>query len=320
MIYRTLGPEGLKVSAIGLGGRRLSDPHTATQNDDSKAQALVDHAIARGVTMIDTADVYADGENEEMFGRILSGGRRQKVVLATKFGFITRPDGKRGVDGRPEYAVACCEASLRRLKTDVIDLYYLHRVDPKVPIEDTMGALARLKDQGKIRHIGISAASAENVRRAAKAHPITALQSEYSLWARGVEPDVLPACRDNGIGFVAYYPLGMGFLAGAIRTADSLGPKDSRRKRAFLRDESIGPHWRRLLELKALADEKGCTLGQLALAWLFAQGRDVVAIPGTSQIPHLDDNLIAADIELGKRDIERIDALYSPGENAIDSN
>ena len=316
MKYRTLGPGGLKVSAIGLGGRRLSDNHTDTQNDDVKAQALVDHAIASGLTLIDTADMYANTKNESLFGRILAGGRRQKVVLATKFGLVTNADGSRGINGRPDYAVAACEASLKRLNTDCVDLYYLHRVDPNVPIEDTVGAMARLKEQGKIRQLGLSEAGAATLRRACKVHPIAALQSDYSLWARDYEDDTLPACRELGIGFVAYYPLGMGFLAGAIREVEALGPNDSRRKTPRLQDENIGHNWGLLLNLRDIANEKGCTLSQLALAWILAQAPDYIAIPGTSQIPHLADNLAAADVELSADDLARIDEIFPRGGSA----
>lgn len=314
MQYRTIGPkelgDRLEVSAIGFGGRRLSDNHTETQNDDAKAQAVIDRALELGLTLIDTADSYGNTENESMFGRILEGGRRQKVVLCTKFGMVTKPDGTRGINGRPDYVAKACEASLKRLQTDVIDLYYLHRVDPEVPIEETVGAMARLGEAGKIRHIALSEAGPETLRRASKVHPIAALQSDYSLWARDYEADTLPACRALGIGFVAYYPLGMGFLAGAIRAVDALGPKDSRRRTPRFQDENIGHNTERLMELKDIAEEKNCTLGQLALAWILAKGKDYVAIPGTSQIPHLEDNLRAADIALTATDIARIEAVF----------
>ncbi len=320
MQYRTIGPDGLpeklKVSAIGLGGRRLSDNHTETQGDDARAQALLDRAIELGLTLIDTADIYANTANESLFGRLLKGGRRDKVVLATKFGMVTNPDGSRGINGSPGYARQACEASLKRLQTDVIDLYYLHRVDPDVPIEDTVGAMAALKKEGKIRHLALSEAGPETLRRACKVHPITALQSDYSLWARDYEADTLPACRELGIGFVAYYPLGMGFLAGAIRAVDALGPKDSRRKTPRFQDENIGHNTELLMDLKDIADEKGCKLSQLALAWILARGKDYIAIPGTSQIPHLEDNIRAADIRLSAEDMARIDAIF-PREGAV---
>jgi aryl-alcohol dehydrogenase-like predicted oxidoreductase len=316
MQYRTLGPDGLRVSAIGIGGRRLSDNHTETQNDDTRAQALIDRAIDLGVTLIDTADMYAETRNESLFGRLLAGGRRDKVVLATKFGFVRHDDGTRSICGRPDYVRQACEASLKRLQTDVIDLYYQHRVDPDTPIEETVGAMARLRDEGKIRHLGLSEAGPETLRRASAVHPISALQSDYSLWARDYEADTLPACKALGIGFVAYYPLGMGFLAGAIHAVDALGPKDSRRATPRLQDENIAHNTELLMKLKDIADEKGCKLSQLALAWILARGPDYVAIPGTSQIPHLEANAAAADVVLTAEDMARIDAIF-PREGAV---
>jgi aryl-alcohol dehydrogenase-like predicted oxidoreductase len=313
MQNRTLGPDRLTVSAIGIGGRRLSDNHTETQNDESKAQALIDRAIDLGVSLIDTSDSYADTENESLFGRILSGGKREKMVLATKFGMISKPDGSRGVCGQPDYVTKACDASLKRLQTDVIDLYYLHRVDPDVPIEDTVGAMALLKEQGKIRHLGLSEAGPETLRRATAIHPISALQSDYSLWVRDYEADTLPACKALNIGFVAYYPLGLGFLAGEIRAVDALGPKDSRRRNARFQDDNIGHNTGLLIQLKDIADEKGCKLSQLALAWILAKGPDYVTIPGTSQIPHLEDNAAAADITLTSEDLARIEKIFPPG-------
>lgn len=312
MRTRTLGPEKLKVSAIGLGGRRLSDNHTQTRGDEAAARALVDHAVARGLTHIDTSDSYDDTRNESLFGRLLAG-KRDKVVIATKFGFVTRDDGTRGICGHPDYVPRACEASLKRLDTDVIDLYYLHRVDPDVPIEDTMGAMARLKDAGKIRHIGLSEAGPETLRRACQVAPVAALQSDYSLWTRDYEADTLPACRALGIGFVAYYPLGSGFLAGAIREIDALGDKDSRRRHPRLQDGNLARNRALLEKLNDIAGEKGCKLGQLALAWILARGDDYVAIPGTSQIAHLDDNIDAAEIALTPDDMARIDAIFPAG-------
>jgi aryl-alcohol dehydrogenase-like predicted oxidoreductase len=315
MQTRELGKDKLRVSAIGLGGRRLSDAYTETRGDTSKAQALIDHAIERGLTHIDTSDSYDATRNESLFGKILAG-KRDKVVLATKFGFVTRDDGSRGICGHPDYVPKACDASLKRLNTDVIDLYYLHRVDPDVPIEDTVGALARLKEAGKIRHIGLSEAGPETLRRATKVHAIAALQSDYSLWTRDYEADTLPACKELGIGFVAYYPLGSGFLAGAIREVDALGSEDSRRNHPRLQDENFNRNTALLLKLKDIATEKNCKLGQLALAWILARSPDYVAIPGTSQIPHLDDNIDAADIILTADDMARIDAIF-PRQGAV---
>jgi aryl-alcohol dehydrogenase-like predicted oxidoreductase len=315
MQTRFLGKDRLAVSAIGFGGRRLSDAYTETRGDTSKAQALIDHAIERGLTHIDTSDSYDASRNEQLFGKILAG-KRDKVVLATKFGFLTRDDGSRRICGRPDYVPQACDASLKRLNTDVIDLYYLHRVDPDVPIEDTVGAMVRLREAGKIRHIGLSEAGPETLRRATKIHAITALQSDYSLWTRDYEADTLPACKELGIGFVAYYPLGSGFLAGAIRDVDALGDKDSRRKHPRLQDENFDRNTALLLKLRDIATEKGCKLGQLALAWILARSPDYVAIPGTSQIPHLDDNINAADIALSADDMARIDAIF-PRQGAV---
>lgn len=312
MQYRTLGTEGLRVSAIGLGGRRLTDYDTKTRSSEELAQAVVDHAIERGLTHIDTADSYDQTRNESLFGRLLAG-KRDKVVLATKFGLIRNDDGTRGVCGHPEYVPKACEASLARLQTEVIDLYYLHRVDPDVPIEETVGAMARLKEAGKIRHIGLSEAGPETLRRACRVAPVAALQSDYSLWTRDYEADTLPACRELGIGFVAYYPLGSGFLAGAIREIDALQEDDSRRQHPRMQDDTIGHNRALLQKLNEVAREKDCKLGQLALAWILARGKDYVAIPGTSQIAHLDDNIAAADIALSADDMASIDGIFPAG-------
>lgn len=309
MRYRELGPDKLRVSAIGFGGRRLSDPHTETETDEAKARAVIDRALELGLTLIDTSDSYADTENEKLFGRLLIG-RRDKVVLSTKFGMARKADGARTIDGRPEYAAAACEASLKRLKTDCIDLYYLHRVDPDVPIEDTVGAMARLKEQGKIRCLGLSEAGPETLRRAAATHPITALQSDYSLWTRDYEADTIPTCMELGIGFIAYYPLGRGFLAGAIRSVDQLGTRDGRRRALRFQEENIGVNLDLLLKLRDIAEGKGCTVGQLALAWILNRGPGYLAIPGTSQIAHLEENIAAAEITLDDADMARIDALF----------
>lgn len=311
MHTRTLGPDGLKVSAIGFGGRRLSDPHTATCEDEDAARAVIDRAIELGCTFFDSASSYADGKNEELFGRLLKG-RREQVVIATKFGIVRLPEGGRAVCGRPDWTMESCEAALKRLDTDVIDLFYLHRVDPDVPIEETVGAMANLKEQGKIRYIGLSEAGPETLRRACKVHQVAALQSEYSLWTRDYEADTLPACKELGIGFVPYYPLGRGFLAGAVRTIEELGPKDGRRRAIRLQPENIRRNLELLAQLMDLADEKGCKVGQLALAWILRKGPDYVPIPGTTRIAHLEDNLAAADIALTPEDMARIEALFPP--------
>ena len=309
MQYRKLGPDKLVVSAIGFGGRRLSDPHTETENDETKARAVIDRALELGLTLIDTSDSYANGENEKLFGRLLKG-RRDKVVLCTKFARVRAADGGRAIDGRPEYAAAACEASLKRLQTDVIDLYYLHRMDTNVPIEDTVGAMVKLKEQGKIRHLALSEAGPETLRRATKVHPISALQSDYSLWTRDYEADTLPVCEELDIGFVAYYPLGRGFLAGAIRSVDQLSQRDGRRRALRFQDQNIGRNLDLLVKLGDIAAQKECKIGQLALAWILHRGPGYTAIPGTSKIAHLEDNVAASEIALSDDDLSRIDALF----------
>ncbi|MDX1483515.1 MAG: aldo/keto reductase [Alphaproteobacteria bacterium] len=309
MRYRELGPDKLRVSAIGFGGRRLSDPHTETENDDSRARAVIDRALDLGLTLIDTSDSYDEGENEKLFGRLLAG-RRDAAVLATKFGMARAADGARIFNGRPEYAAKACEASLERLQTDVIDLYYLHRVDPEVPIEETVGAMAQLKAEGKVRHLGLSEAGPETLRRAAQVHPITALQSDYSLWTRDYEADTLPACAELGIGFVAYYPLGRGFLAGEFRSVDTLGERDGRRRALRFQDQNIAHNLDLVRGLEEIAGDKACTVGQLALAWILNRDPSYVAIPGTSRVAHLEENIAAAEIDLSDADMARIEALF----------
>jgi aryl-alcohol dehydrogenase-like predicted oxidoreductase len=305
---RQIGP--LRVSAIGLGCMGMTpiygDP------DPDEAIATVQRAIDLGVTMIDTADAYGGGRNEELVGRALAG-RREGVVLATKFGNIRIADGKPEVNGRPDYVPRACDASLKRLGVEVIDLYYLHRVDPGVPIEDTVGAMARLIERGKVRHIGLSEAAAPTVRRAQAEHPIAALQTEYSLWTRDVEPEILPACRELGVGFVAYSPLGRGFLSGTITSSAALAESDRRRDHPRFAQENIERNLGLLDALRAVAAGKGCTPAQVALAWLLAQGEDVVPIPGTKRRKYLEENAAAASIELSAADLARIDAALPPG-------
>lgn len=308
MQYRTLGSEKLKVSAIGLGCRNLTDRYG--RDDDQAAIAVFHRAIDLGVTLMDTADMYAMGDNEELLALALKG-KRDQVVLASKFG-ITRglaDHEGRPVDGRPEYVRTACERTLKRLEVETIDLYYLHRVDPKVPIEDTIGAMVELKNEGKIRHIGLSEAGADTLRRANAVHPITALQSEYSLWTRDYEKDQIPACREIGCGFVAYYPMGQGFLSGTMTRLKDLSPEDRRRRLPRFTDENIASNLSLLEALDAVAKDKGCALSQLALAWILAQGENFIPIPGTSSIAHLEENAAAADIELTAEDLARIDAI-----------
>jgi aryl-alcohol dehydrogenase-like predicted oxidoreductase len=268
---------------------------------------VLNHALDIGVNFLDTADMYGVGRNEQLLGEILKT-RRDEVVLATKFGNVRAPNGDfLGVDGRPEYVRAACDASLARLGVDHIDLYYQHRVDPNVPIEETVGAMAELVKAGKVRHLGLSEASAATLRRAVKVHPITALQSEYSLWTRDVEDEVLPTARECGIGFVPYSPLGRGFLTGAIRNADQLANDDWRRSNPRFQGENFAVNQRLVQAVTQIAAEKRCTPAQLALAWLLHQGPDIVPIPGTRRIERLDENAAATRIELTDDDLQRIE-------------
>lgn len=301
---RTLGREGLTVSAIGLGCMGMSDFYGPA--DRATNLTVLNHALDLGVSFLDTADMYGVGRNEELLGELLRT-RRNEVVLATKFGNVRGSNGEfLGVDGRPEYVRAACDASLKRLQVDHIDLYYQHRVDPRVPIEDTVGAMAQLVAAGKVRHLGLSEASAATLRRAVRVHPIAALQTEYSLWTRDVESEVLPAARECGVGFVAYSPLGRGFLTGAIRV-DQLAEDDWRRTNPRFRDENLAANRRLVDAITQIAAAKQCTAAQLALAWLLHQGEDVVPIPGTRRIERLDENVAATRIELTESDLDRIE-------------
>jgi len=277
-------------------------------SDDEQNIATLHRAIEIGVTFWDTADMYGVGHNEKLVGRALAG-RRDKVVLATKFAVVRGADGSiRGVDGSPEYVHRACDASLQRLGVDHIDLYYQHRVDPKVPIEETVGAMAELVQAGKVRHLGLSEAAAGTLRRAVAVHPIAALQSEYSLWTRDLEDEILPACRELGIGLVAYSPLGRGFLTGAVQTVDGLAANDFRRISPRFQGENLERNQILVQRVRDLAEEKKCTPAQLALAWILAQGQDVVPIPGTRSQQRLQENAAAADIVLSAADLAKIDA------------
>ncbi len=310
MRTRSLGSQGLTVSAIGLGCMTMTDIYGAADPDE--AVATIGHALDLGVTLIDTADVYGNGRNEELVGRALAG-RRAEAVLATKFGNLRLPDGKAGVNGRPEYVAQACERSLSRLGTDSIDLYYLHRVDPEVPIEETVGAMARLVEAGKVRYIGLSEAGEATLRRAHAVHPISALQSEYSLWTRDVESGILQACHELGIGFVPYSPLGRGFLAGGIRAEGDLAPRDRRREMPRFTGANLARNLALLDSLEAIAEACRATPAQVALAWLLAKGPDIVPIPGTKRRTRLSENAAAARLSLSAADIAVLDQAFPPG-------
>src|SRR5215210_6974017 len=309
MEQRELGGSGLKVSALGLGCLGMWEFYSG--RDDEESVATIHRALELGVNFLDTADMYGVGRNEELVGRAIRG-RRESVVLATKFGNVRGEDGSfLGVSGRPEYVRSACEASLRRLGVEVIDLYYQHRVDPNTPIEETVGAMARLVEEGKVRHLSLSEASAETIRRAAAVHPIAALQSEYSLWTRDVEAEILPACSELGVGFVAYSPLGRGFLTGQIKKFEDLAPDDYRRHSPRLQGANFRQNMRLVERVREVAAEKGCKASQLALAWVLAQGRDVVPIPGTKRRKYLEENVGAAEVELGREDLARVEEVLS---------
>ncbi|MFP5306926.1 MAG: aldo/keto reductase [Gammaproteobacteria bacterium] len=311
---RRLGRDGLTVSAIGLGCMGMSDFYGPS--DEAQNLAVLHHAVDRGIDFLDTADMYGVGANERLLAKILAQ-RRNEIVLATKFGNVRAANGDfLGVDGRPEYVAAACDASLQRLGVEHIDLYYQHRVDPKVPIEDTVGAMARLVEAGKVRYLGLSEASAATLRRAAAVHPIAALQSEYSLWTRGVEHEILPTCRALGIGFVAYSPLGRGFLTGTIRTTDELAASDWRRQTPRFTSANLGHNRALVAAITAVAATRGCTPAQLALAWLLHRGDDIVPIPGTRRIERLNENVEAVNLKLGSDELGYIDGLLSAHEVA----
>lgn len=311
MNKRKLGTQGLEVSALGLGCMGMSEFYAG--RDDVESEATIEHAIDRGVTFLDTADMYGVGRNEELIGRVLRR-RRKDVVLATKFGNVRGEDGSyRGINGRPDYVHQACDASLRRLGVEQIDLYYQHRVDANVPIEETVGAMAELVKAGKVKYLGLSEAAPQTIRRAHLAHPISALQTEYSLWSRDPEDEILPTLRDLGIGFVPYSPLGRGFLTGQIQKPEDLAADDYRRNSPRFQGANFQKNLALVGEIKAIAASKKCTPAQLALAWVLAQGDDIVPIPGTKRRNYLDENLGAADVVLGKQDLARIDRALPQG-------
>jgi aryl-alcohol dehydrogenase-like predicted oxidoreductase len=312
MQARALGRSGLVVSAQGLGCMGMSEFYGA--GDEAESIATIHRAIELGISLLDTADVYGPYTNEELVGRAIRD-RRSRVAIATKFGIVREGANPmlRGISGRPEYVRQACEGSLRRLGVDHIDLYYQHRVDPTVPIEETVGAMAELVEQGKVRYLGLSEAGAETLRRAAKVHPISALQSEYSLWTRDPEDGVLAACRELGIGFVAYSPLGRGFLTGRLQRFEDLAQDDYRRHSPRFQGENLAKNLELVKRVEAIAREKGCTPGQLALAWVLAQGDDVVPIPGTKRRSYLEENAAAGAIALSAADRARIDEVAPRG-------
>lgn len=310
---RRLGTTGPIVAEIGLGCMGMSEFYEPSQMNDTESIRVIHQYVDAGGNFLDTADMYGVGRNEELVGRAVAG-RRERVVLATKFGNVRGPGGEfLGVRGDPAYVRACCEASLRRLKVDTIDLYYQHRVDPAVPIEDTVGAMAALVSAGKVRHLGLSEAAPATIRRAAKVHRIAALQTEYSLWSRDPESELLPVVRELGIAFVAYSPLGRGFLTGQFQKFEDLPPNDYRRNSPRFQGENFQRNLDLVRKIKELAARRGCTASQLALAWVLAQGEEIIPIPGTKRVAYLEENLGAASVTLSAEELSQIDAVLPRG-------